>query len=130
MSSKREKRLSALGLVVARGILENDLHFPVNEISFEEMQQLQGRFDWIVFCKAYQSLILADRDYDEMLTLKDALGIVTLDVLSDAKHKRSRESVLELLNTLGIKDSETFLINYETIKDAYWVSEAEVGNAA
>lgn len=123
----KEAKLSALGLIVARGILENDLHFPVNEILFEEMQQLENRFDWIVFCKAYQSMILADRHYDVQLTLKDAIGIVTLDVLASAKHKRSRESVLELLATLGVSNPDGFLTEYETIKDSYWVSEA-VGN--
>jgi hypothetical protein len=121
MTKRREKRLSTLGMLVAKSIIANDLPYQIKEISFDEMKQLESRFDFSVFVKAYMHHLLACRDYDNTLSLKGAMAIICLAGIPNGK--RSRESVLELLDMLKIENLDKWLTEYEQIHDAYWVSE-------
>ena len=123
MSKNKEKKMSALGLIIAKATYSDDM-LACSEISFGELRELEKRFDFFVWVKAYMHQLSADRNYEEFLSLSDAIGIVMLSALTP--QKQNRESVLELLSAIGIIDNELFLIEYEELHhDRFWVSELD-----
>ena len=123
MTKKKEKQFSSLALLIANSVRgDDDVLYQCENISINELRDLEKRFDFIVFVKAYLHCLNGDRNYDKTLSLEDAIATVMLSALTPKG--RSREGVLELLETLKVSDAAAFLDDYETRHGVYW--EAEV----
>lgn len=121
MSKRKEKRLSALAFLIAKGVSENELnHYQCTDISFQELKELEKRFDFACWIKAHLHNLQACSSYEKDLSLPDAMGTVVLSSLTP--NERSREDVLDLLDALGVENSESFLVAYEELHGVYWES--------
>ena len=121
MTKKREKQVSQIALLIAKAFRENDLPYKFENISINELRDLEKRFDFIVFVKAYIHCLNSDRNYEKTLSLTDAIATIMLSGL--IPNGRSREDVLELLSILNVSNAAAFLDDYESLHDGYWKAE-------
>lgn len=123
MSKNREKKLSALGLTIAKSVYSEDMP-KCTDININELIELEKKgFDFFVWVKAYLHCLNACGTYDKKMSLVEAVATVTLSGL--IPYGRSREEVVELLDVIGVENTTIFLENYESLHNVRWFSEAD-----
>ena len=123
MNKIREKKMSALGLNIAKSVYSEDMP-KYTDISISELIELEKKgFEFFLWVKAYLHCLNACDIYDKEMSLVEAVATVTLSWLKP--QGRSRESVLELIKIIGVENTTTFLESYESLHNVCWFSEAD-----